>query len=287
MDQRNKRPAISIKFLLLSVLFFLSSCSSAVVLHSKGQVGSAEKTLMLVTAGLMLFVVLPALCMTFLFAWKYRASHKLAKYSSEFIAEKRMEIVIWTIPTLIVLILSVLVWRDSHILDPYRPLQAQTRPLTIQVVSLDWKWLFIYPEQQIATMNLIVFPVNVPVHFYLTSATVMNSFFIPQLGSQIMTMGGMQTQLYLMANEPGTYAGISANFSGRGFTGMDFKAIACSEKEFSSWIRSVKKVHRNLDFTAYQDIANPSVNNPVIYFSSVQPHLFLDVIFNTSRKNPQ
>lgn len=146
------------------------------------------------------------------------------------------------------------------------------------MVSLDWKWLFIYPDQQIATVNQLVFPTHVPIHFNLTSGTVMNSFFIPQLGSQIMTMAGMQTQLYLITDTPVTYDGISSNFSGFGFTGMSFKAIATSEKQFQDWVNNVKKSSKKLDQNTYIELEKPSANNPVEYYSSIQPDLFMLII---------
>ena len=144
---------------------------------------------------------------------------------------------VWTVPLIIITILAVLTWRSTHALDPYKPLVSEHKPVTIEVVSLDWKWLFIYPEYDIATVNEIAFPVDVPVNFRITSASVMNSFFIPQLGSQIYSMAGMETKLHLNAREPGTYAGISANYSGGGFSGMRFKAIATSQEGFDEWVK--------------------------------------------------
>jgi cytochrome o ubiquinol oxidase subunit II len=273
-----KNHKIIIRFLQLCPAVFMSSCSNAVILNSKGYVGSSEKSLIITAAALMLIVVLPAIVMTFLFAWQYRESNKKAKYTPEWKNSKILEIATWVIPSLIIMGLSILVWINAHKLDPYRPLQSDKKPIIIQVVSLDWKWLFIYPMQGIATLNQLVFPTNVPIHFYLTSGTVINSFFIPQLGSQIMTMAGMQTQLYLIANTPGTYDGISSNFSGPGFTGMRFKAFASSEKQFEDWVTNVKKVSKKLDQNSYMKLMKPSTNNPVEYFSSVQPDLFIIVI---------
>ena len=232
---------IVIRLLWLFPLVLLSACSSAVLLHSQGAVGISEKYLITLCAALMLIVVLPAIFMTFFFAWRYRESNSNSRYTPDWHTSHSIETAIWIIPSIIIIILSVLVWNYCHSLDPYRPISSTVKPINIEVVSLDWKWLFIYPDQQIATVNQVVFPANVPVHFYLTSETVMDSFFIPQLGSQIMTMGGMQSQLYLIANKPGTYDGISANFSGFGFTGMTFKAIATSEKQFEDWVSTVKK----------------------------------------------
>lgn len=263
--------------IFVSPIFF-NACDNAVILNSKGSIGLNETSLITKSLGLMLIVVLPAILMTFLFSWRYRESNKKANYAPEWKNSKTLEIITWIIPSIIVLVLSVFVWTDSHKLDPYQPIQSNRTPITIQVVSLDWKWLFIYPEQKIATVNILAFPADVPVHFLLTAQTVMNSFFIPQLGSQIMTMAGMQTQLHLIANSPGIYDGISANFSGMGFTDMKFKVIASSEKEFGDWVENIKNQTKKLDKSAYSELAKSSINHPVEYFSFVEPKLFEYII---------
>ena len=271
------------KIWLLCPSFLVSGCSGTVVLDPRGYVGLNEKYLIIIAAALMLIVVLPVIVMTLLFSWRYRVSNKKAKYLPEWSSSRILEWAIWIIPGIIIVILSSLVWTTTHKLDPYRALKAPAPPLVIQVISLDWKWLFIYPEQNIASVNKIVFPVNVPIHFFLTSATVMNSFFIPQLGSQIMTMPGMQTQLHLIANAPGVYTGISSNFSGFGFTGMTFNAIATSSTEFRNWVDSVQQAAKKMDQNNYRELAKPSVNNPVEYFSSVQPDLFKNAMTATEQ----
>jgi len=170
--------------------------------------------------------------------------------------------------------LGYLTWVSSHHLDPYRPLDSDVKPITIQVVALDWKWLFIYPEQGIATVNKIVFPANTPVNFQITSDSVMNSFFIPALGGQIYAMAGMQTKLHLIANENGEFDGISANYSGAGFTGMKFKAVATSQADFNAWVSEVKSAPKQLDSAEYEALAKPSEKNPVELYSSYKPNLF-------------
>lgn len=265
------------KLLLLSGFIFLGGCNNAVVLHSQGEVGIAQKNLLITAVIFMLLVVIPCIVMTFWFAWKFRKSNKQVKYTPNWESNK-LEILVWVVPSIIVIILSVLVWIYSHRLDPYRPIQSANKPIVIQVISLDWKWLFIYPEQHIASVNLIVFPSNVPIHFNLTSDTVMNSFFIPQLGSQIMTMAGMQTQLFLIANTPGTYDGISANFSGSGFTGMRFTAVATSPEQFQDWVMSVKKSPQKLNDDSYFQLTKPSTNHPIELFSDVSPNFFFNII---------
>lgn len=225
---------------LIAGTLLMSGCDSA-LLNPKGQIALEQRSLILTAFGLMLIVVIPAVLMAVVFAWKYRASNTNAKYSPNWSHSNKVEAVVWTIPILIILFLSVLTWKSTHALEPSKPLQSDVKPVEIDVVALDWKWLFIYPEQGIATVNQIAFPANTPVNFKITSNSVMNSFFIPTLGSQIYAMAGMQTKLHLIANEPGTFDGISANFSGRGFSGMKFKAIATKDDaEFQQWVAKVK-----------------------------------------------
>lgn len=189
---------------LIAGTALLSGCNSA-LLDPKGQIGLEQRSLILTAFGLMLIVVIPAILMAVGFAWKYRASNKDAKYSPNWSHSNKVEAVVWTVPILIIIFLAVLTWKTTHALEPSKPLAHDEKPITIEVVSMDWKWFFIYPEQGIATVNEIAFPANTPVYFKVTSNSVMNSFFIPRLGSQIYAMAGMQTRLHLIANEPGTY----------------------------------------------------------------------------------
>lgn len=264
---------------LIAGTVLLSGCDSA-LLDPKGQVGLEQRSLILTAFGLMLIVVIPAILMALGFAWKYRASNKEAKYTPNWSHSNKVEAVVWTIPILIIIFLAVLTWKTTHSLEPSRPLVHDEKPITIEVVAMDWKWFFIYPEQGIATVNEIAFPANVPVEFKITSNSVMNSFFIPRLGSQIYAMAGMQTKLNLIADEAGTYNGISANFSGKGFSGMKFAAIATPDKaSFEEWVAKAKQSPNVMnDMAAYEQLAAPSENNKVEYFSSVKPGLFIDVI---------
>lgn len=264
---------------LIAGAALLSGCDSA-LLDPKGQIGLEQRSLILTAFGLMLIVVIPAILMAFGFAWKYRASNKDAKYSPNWSHSNKVEAVVWTVPILIILFLAILTWKTTHSLDPYRSLESDKKPLTIEVVSMDWKWFFIYPEQGIATVNEIAFPENVPVEFKVTSNSVMNSFFIPRLGSQIYAMAGMQTKVHLIANEPGTYDGISSSYSGPGFSGMKFKAIATADQAgFENWVAKVKQSSETInDMAAFEKLAAPSENNRVQYFSSVKPDLFKDVV---------
>lgn len=260
-------------------VLFLAGCSSAVVLHPKGSVGSDERTLIIFSAAIMLLVIIPVIVMTFVFAYKYRANNPKANYDPNWHSSKKIETVVWGVPVLIILVLATTSWITTHSLDPFKPLKMKGDPVKIEVVSLDWKWLFIYPDQGVASVNQVAFPANEQVQFYLTSDTVMTSFFIPQLGSQIYTMAGMQTQLHLDATEPGTYDGIAANFSGDGFSGMTFKAIATPDQSsFNDWIAKAKQSTSTLDFAAFRQLAKPSENNPVAYYSGVSKDLFNQIL---------
>jgi cytochrome o ubiquinol oxidase subunit II len=256
----------------------LAGCSGG-VLDPKGQVGMDEKNLIILCTILMLIVVVPVIVLTLYFAWKYRASRDFEIYTPKWAHSTKIEAVVWSIPILIVISLSVITWRSTHALDPYSPLEGQGEHLTVEVVSLNWKWLFIYPEQGIATVNELVFPANKPVAFKITSESTMNSFFIPQLGSQIYSMAGMETKLHLIADEPGTYKGISSNYSGAGFTGMKFNAIATpTEGDFNDWVASVKQAQTALTPASYEQLAKPSENHPVTYYNEVSEGLFHDIV---------
>jgi len=264
---------------LIAGAVLLSGCDSA-LLNPKGQIAMEQRSLILTAFGLMMIVVIPAVLMAVVFAWKYRATNTEAKYSPNWSHSNKVEAVVWTIPILIIIFLGVLTWKSTHALEPAKPLVSDVKPVEIDVVALDWKWLFIYPEQGIATVNQIAFPANTPVNFKITSNSVMNSFFIPTLGSQIYAMAGMQTKLHLIANEPGTFDGISSNFSGRGFSGMKFKAIATKDDaEFQQWVAKVKAAPNTLTtMDEFEKLASPSENHPVEYFSTASPELFKQVI---------
>ncbi|MFY4260895.1 ubiquinol oxidase subunit II [Achromobacter xylosoxidans] len=267
----------------VGAVMLLGGCNME-ILSPKGDIGAQEKTLLFTATGLMLLVVIPVIIMILTFAWKYRASNTKADYQPKWAHSTAIEVVVWTVPCIIVAILAVITWRSTHALDPYKPLVSEHKPVTIEVVSLDWKWLFIYPEYDIATVNEIAFPVDVPVNFRITSASVMNSFFIPQLGSQIYSMAGMETKLHLNAREPGTYAGISANYSGAGFSGMRFKAIATSQEGFDDWVRQAKASGAALTPAVYQELTKRSEHNPVAKYASVPPSMFDYILGSTMSK---
>ncbi|OZG70319.1 ubiquinol oxidase subunit II [Hahella sp. CCB-MM4] len=261
---------------LTSAVFALAGCQGG-VLDPKGQVGVDEKYLIIISTLLMLLVVIPVIVMTLYFAWKYREGRNEV-YAPKWAHSSKIETIVWLVPITIILILGVITWRSTHALDPYKPLAEKSDALTVEVVSLNWKWLFIYPEQGIASVNELVIPTDVPVQFKITSESTMNSFFIPQLGSQIYSMAGMQTKLHLIANEPGTYEGFSANYSGAGFTGMKFETRATDNKGFDQWVASIKQDSPMLDDVRYGQLAQPSENHPVEYFGSVSDGLFHQII---------
>jgi cytochrome o ubiquinol oxidase subunit 2 len=224
-------------------------------------------------------MVIPVLFLTFFFAYKYRASNTKAKYTPNWEHNHLLELIWWTIPIVIITVLGVITWKSTHDLDPYRPLEHPTTPLEIEVVALDWKWLFIYPKENIAVVNELRIPINVPIKFKITAEAPMNSFWIPRLGGQIYAMEGMQTELHLLADQLGTYEGFSSNFSGRGFYGMKFLTKAESSQEFTAWVEKVKGSGSRLDFERYKALALPSENNEVSTFAEVEKDLFLHIMF--------
>lgn len=277
---------VLIALTLLGIVASLSGCSEMVLLHPKGPIGDSERRLIIVAFVLMLLVVVPVIVMAIWFPLKYRASNPKAKYDPTWTHSGRIETVVWLVPLAIVLVLSVITWRETHRLDPYRPLDVGVEPLRVDVVSLDWKWLFIYPDQGIAVVNELVFPARVPLSFRLTSDTVMTSFFIPQLGSQIYAMGGMQTRLHLMADTEGVYAGQNQQFSGRGFPTMTFAAKALSQQAFEAWVQKVKASPDKLDIARLDALRKPSEKDPVQLFSSIAPGLFEYVMHKTAPMAP-
>lgn len=270
------------RFMSLPLVAALGGCnydlSNYLLLTPKGPIALDERNLILLSLFLMLLVVVPVIIMTFVFARKYRATNTKATYAPHWDHSHKIETVVWGIPCVIILILGVICWRTSHSLDPAMPLQSAEKPMVIDAVSLDWKWLFIYPDQHIATVNTVEFPVGVPVRFMITSDSVMNSFFIPQLGSQIYAMAGMVARLNLIANESGSYDGLSSNYSGKGFSDMNFQAHAVSPADFDGWVASVKAKGVPLTDDVYAALAKPSENDPVTYYSSADPALFDHIV---------
>lgn len=250
------------------------------VLEPSGIISHKERNLIITALLLAVIVVVPVYTMTIMIAFKYREGNQnhRSKYAPDWDGDKRYEITWWAIPGIIIFILSVITWNSSHALDPFKPLVSSRPPLRIQVVSLDWKWLFIYPNQGIASVNYLKVPAGTPLNFEVTSDSVMNSFWIPALGSQIYSMPGMNTQVHLMASKPGTYYGSSANISGAGFAGMHFTVQAGSQDEFSNWVNRLQKSPSKLSQSTYQVLASPSLDNKVAFYSDVTAGLYNDII---------
>jgi cytochrome o ubiquinol oxidase subunit II len=258
---------------LLAATVLLSSCHKG-VLDPHGPVGAAERLMLYDATAIMLAVIGPVILLTLGFAWWFRSGNRHARYRPDWEYSPRIEVIIWAIPALVILFLGGIAWVGSHDLDPPRALNSNTEPLEVQVVSLDWQWLFIYPGQHIASLNHLVVPVGVPVRFSLTSTSVMNSFFIPQLGSQIYTMAGMTTHVNLQADERGTYQGLSAQFSGEGFSDMRFEVAAVPNEDFQAWVGDVRTKSGVLDAPAFAQLARPSRVKGTATYAEVSAGLF-------------
>jgi cytochrome o ubiquinol oxidase subunit 2 len=259
----------------------LAGCAAG-VLDPRGPVGHAERTILFDSVAIMLTVVLPVIVATLAFAWWFRASNSRARYLPEWAYSGRVEFIVWSIPALIILFLGGVTWISSHELDPFQPIRSENAPVEVEVVSLDWKWLFIYPDQGVASVNHLVIPAATPVHFHLTAATVMNSFFVPQLGSQIYTMPGMTTQLNLLADRPGDYPGLSAQFSGDGFADMHFDVQAMTPADFRAWVDGARHAGGMLDTGAYRQFLQPGTEPRPRTFGAVEPGLFQTILRMTT-----
>ena len=247
------------------------------LLNPKGIIALHERDLMVTSVLIMLIVVVPAYFLLFRFAIKYNAKNTSIKTPEDNKSSKHAWF-FWIAPAVIVFFLSLITWQTTHALDPYKPIVSDNKPITIQVVALNWKWLFIYPEQHIATVNFIQIPVNTPVHFDLTADAPMNSFWIPQLGGQIYAMPGMSTQHNLMATEEGDFAGSAAEINGAGFSGMKFITRSSSQEAFDQWLETVKQATTTLTREEYELLAKPSENTPVTFYSSVDENMYTSVI---------
>jgi cytochrome o ubiquinol oxidase subunit II len=251
---------------------------SIAVLDPKGMIGMKQRDLLYTAMWLMFIVVIPVFILTIAFAWKYRESNKKAKYTPDWDFDFVAECLWWGIPCAIILVLGIITYKSSHELDPYRPIENGTQPIEIQVVALEWKWLFIYPEQGIATVNFVQFPENTPINFKITADAPMNSFWIPQLGGQIYAMPAMQSELHLIANETGSFRGCSANISGEGFAGMTFIAKATTKADFDLWVESVKNSPNHLGLAEYQQLAVRSQYQMVSVYSLTKSDLYDHII---------
>lgn len=262
---------------IIGLLALYISTHSIPVLQPRGPIGHNERTLLIIASLLAVIVVVPTFALTIYIAIKYREENhtETTKYKPDFDHSRLFESIWWGIPIVIIGVLSVITWVSSHQLDPYKSIASKEPTLNIDVIALDWKWLFIYPQQNLASVNLAVIPVDQPVDFYVTSDTVMNSFWVPQLGGQIYAMPGMITQLHELASQPGNYLGSPANISGAGFSRMDFTVRATSSSDFDSWATSfAARASKALNTSTYNELSKPSDNTPVAYYSPVDNNLF-------------
>ncbi|MCG2595450.1 ubiquinol oxidase subunit II [Ramlibacter sp. XY19] len=271
------------KLLAIPCAALLSGCSM-VVLDPAGHIAAQEARLLVISTLLMLLIIVPVIALTLLFAWRYRASNTDAPYEPDWDHSIQLELVIWSAPLLIIIALGAITWIGTHTLNPYRPLDAkaaaaQVEPIDVQVVALDWKWLFIYPKLGIATVNELAAPVDVPVRFSITSASVMNSFYIPALAGQIYAMPTMETKLHAVINQPGVYQGISANYSGAGFSDMHFMFHGLAAADFEAWVQKARASGQALARDTYLQLERPSQREPARFYASVAPGLF-DAVVN-------
>ncbi|MEP3274913.1 MAG: ubiquinol oxidase subunit II [Stappiaceae bacterium] len=264
----------------MCALLLLSGCglSEAPLIDTKGPIATQERDLLFTAFGLMLIVVVPVFVMTAVFCWRYRASGGKGAYRPEWSSSMKIETVVWLVPACIIAVLGYLVWTYTHKLDPYKKLASDGSSFEVQAIAQDWKWLFVYPELGVASVNELAFPSNRPLSLKITSDTVMNSFMIPALGGQIYAMAGMTTRLNLIADEPGNFRGRNTMYSGDGFSDQHFQAIAMSDEDFASWTNKVQSAPQSLDASTYANLVKPSIANAVTYYSSVEPSLFEKIV---------
>jgi len=261
---------------ILALPVLLCGCRGG-VLDPQGVVGKAERVILYDATAIMLAVVVPVIVLTLVFAWWFRAGNRRATYLPDWDYSGRIEMITWSVPALVVCFLGGMAWIGSHELHPPKPLAGASAPVEVDVVALDWRWLFLYRAQGVASLNQLTIPAGVPIHFRITATSVMNSFFIPQLGSQIYAMPGMTTQLYLQADQPGTYQGLSAQFSGDGFSDMRFQAVAVPADAFEHWIEAVRRGGGVLDRAAFAQLARPARAEGTTTYAHVAAGLFDEV----------
>ena len=263
---------------IVGALVFVSWGRDMPVLNPKGTIADQEYTLILITVGLGVLVVVPVFIMLFTIAWRYRASNKKARYEPEFAGHRGFEALWWGIPCVIILALSLITVVATRALDPFKPLESQVKPVKIQVVAMEWKWLFIYPDEGVATLNYVNIPEKTPIDFQITADAPMNSFWIPALAGQIYAMAGMSTQLHVMADSVGTYNGSSANISGEGFADMHFKVNSLSRDDFTKWRNASIYSFNQLTSDSYTKLAAPTKNNPETTYALIDSGLYNEII---------
>ena len=280
MTGRSRVSNLGSRLSSIAATLLLTGCQGA-VLDPQGPLGRAERTILFDSLVIMLVIVVPTILATLAFAWWFRATNIRARYRPEWVYSGRIELLTWGIPLLTIMLLGGVTWISSHQLDPAEPIVSDKPALEVQVVSLDWKWLFIYPSQHVASVNQLVIPVGIPVHFTLTSASVMNAFFVPQLGSMIYTMNGMATQLNLRADHAGEFAGLSAHYSGDGFSDMHFRVRALPPQDFADWVDATGRAGPVLDARTYAGLARQSINDRPMTFSRADPGMFQTIVAQT------
>ena len=262
---------------LASLILLTSGCNRG-ILDPVGPVAAAEKQILINSTAIMLAIIIPTMIATVAFAWWFRRGNTKAKYRPDWEYSGAIEMVVWAIPALTIMLLGGIAWIGSHDLEPSKPLKSDVPPLNVDVVSLDWKWLFIYPDQGIATVNQLVVPAGTPVSFRLTSATVWNGFFVPQMGTMIYTMPRMITRLNLQADRQGEFEGLSSHFSGDGFPGMHFKVQSLPRDQFAMWAQSVRGQGAALDGPGYAELSKPSSYVKPMIYGSVASGLFEAIV---------
>lgn len=265
-------------FLIMQPLTIFQFRQHIAILFPKGIIALEERNLLFIIQALMLLVIIPVYILTFIFSWKYRAHNSKATYDPDLVDNRLAEYIWWGLPIFLTIIIGTLTWIKTYQLDPFKHLESNNKEMTIQVVALQWKWLFIYPEEKIASVNFVQFPKDTPIHFEITADAPMNSFWIPHLGGQIYAMPKMKTELNLMASEVGDFRGSSANLSGEGFAGMHFVTRASSEEEYHQWMASAKQSSKILDLAVYHQLAMPSQDHPVEIFQLKEEALFNQII---------
>ena len=263
---------------IVLILVLLVRGKNVSILNPAGTIAEQQKNLIVFAAGLSLFVIIPVFLLLGFILWRYRDGNEKSKYRPNWDGNAKLETIWWGIPMLIILLLAVVTWKTSHSLDPYKSISNNKEPMTIQVVALQWKWLFIYPGDHFATVNYLEIPEDTPINFRITSDAPMNSFWIPRLGGQVYAMTGMSTQLHLMADNPGVYEGMSANISGEGFSGMKFKVVSSTKEDFEKFHQKAHTALNVLNKTAYDELAKPTKNEPVILYKSVDSDLYDTII---------
>ena len=288
-----KQFSLARRFTLFALMMAPLSGCNLVVMSPSGDIAAQQRDLIVISTILMLVIIVPVIFLTFFFAWRYRQSNTAAKYDPEWHHSTGLEVIIWSAPLAIIIALGAITWVSTHKLDPYRPLDRidaarpvteATKPITVEVVALDWKWLFFYPEYGIATVNEMAAPVDVPINFKLTASSVMNAFYVPALAGMIYTMPGMETKLHAVINKAGEYEGLSSNFSGDGFSHMRFKFRGVDQAGFDAWVARVKQNGTALNRDAYLKLEKPSIKEPVRYYATVEKGLYEAVLNMCARE---